>query len=188
VAKKLFFVFVFAIASTAAQAAEWFGFGAGVKGGFPFTDFVTPSGNLSATRTDNYLIGPVMEFRLPLGFAFEADGLYRGTQYQIGSAGAAPVTFNSSSWEIPYLAKFRFPIPVLKPFVSAGGAYRTFSDLPSGVDVNHNAFVAGAGLELRIQRLRLSAEGRYLYWGSSPANPVFRIANNEGEVLFGITF
>jgi len=183
---------LFGLATLAISAqGQKFGFGIGVKGGFPFTDLLqTVSGStITLSSGDNYLVGPAVELRLPFGFAIEADGLYRGTQYHLASGGGAlPTAFNSASWEIPYLAKFRFPIPLLKPFVEAGGAYRTFTDLPSGVSPGHNAFVAGGGLELVIKRVRLSGEARYLHWQQSTNNLAVRLASNQGEVLFGLMF
>ena len=50
------------------------------------------------------------------------------------------------------------------------------------------AFVLGGGLELRISRLRLSGELRWLRWGSPSNNNVVRLSQNEGEVLFGFVF
>ena len=168
-----------------------FGFGLGVKGGVPFTDLLVATGTINGLPTgismsNNYLIGPVAELRIPLGFAFEVDGIYRHADYSI--TGAVPLTGTATSWEIPYLAKFRFPIPLLKPFVSAGGAYRTFNNLPANTTPTHNAFVVGGGLELRISRLRLSGEARYLHWNGSSVNTYAKLAQNQGEVLFGIMF
>src|SRR5262249_54125831 len=116
-----------------------FGAGLGVKGGFPFTDLVEVTGTFSGVqptlnRMNNYLVGPAAEIRFPFGFAIEANGLYRGTQYHLANVGGVPAAFDSASWEIPYLGKFRFPIPLLKPFVVAGGSYRTFTNLPSNVN------------------------------------------------------
>ena len=168
-----------------------FGFGLGVKGGVPFTDLLKGLGVINGipvtgvTRSNDYLIGPAAEVRIPLGFAFEVDGLYRGADYHVNTATS---TFNATanSWEIPYLAKFRFPIPLLKPFLFAGGAYRTFSDLSPNITPTHNAFAAGGGIELRIKRLRLSGEARYLHWNGSSVNTYAKLAQNQGEVLFGI--
>ena len=167
-----------------------FGFGVGVKGGVPFIPLAEAGVGLigSLSERDNYIIGPVVEMRLPFGFAIEADGLYRGTSYQVTNGTGGFATIDSSSWEIPYLAKFRFPIPLLKPFVVAGGSYRTLDNLQPGITPTHNAFVAGAGLELRIKRLRLSAEARYLRWGEPPASDVARLKQSQGEVLFGVIF
>jgi hypothetical protein len=171
-------------------SAQHFGFGAGVKGGFPFTDLVGAGSGVKEVIAyeDNYLVGPALEVRLPFGFAFEADGLYRGTNYHVTNTATGVTAVDSSSWEIPYLAKFRFPIPLLKPYVAAGGAYRHFNDLPSGVTATHNAVVGALGLELRIKKLRLSAEVRYLRWGSPPSTDVERLKQSQGEVLFGVMF
>jgi hypothetical protein len=170
-----------------------FGLGVGVKGGFPVTDVLTATGLIGApppsvSTRNNYLVGPVAELRLPFGFAIEGNGLYRGSEAFLLNAGGVQTQVKSSSWEIPYLAKWRFPIPLLKPFISAGGAYRVFNDLPSDVTPSHNAFVGGAGLELRLGRLRISGEARYLHWGEPPSNAAIRLSRNQGEVLFGLIF
>jgi Outer membrane protein beta-barrel domain len=178
--------------SSPALARFGFGFGLGVKGGVPFTDLLKATGTISGqpataiSLSNNYLIGPVAELRIPLGFAFEVDGIYRHSDYQI--TGPVSLSGTATSWEIPYLAKFRFPIPLLKPFVSAGGAYRTFNNLPPNTTPTHNAFVLAGGLELRISRLRLSGEARYLHWNGSSVNTYAKLAQNQGEVLFGIMF
>jgi len=169
-----------------------FGFGFGVKGGFPFTDVLEAAGAINGvgtalTRSNDYLVGPVAELRIPFGFALEVDGLYRGTEYNVTTNNITS-TLPAHAWEIPYLAKFRFPIPVLKPFVSVGGAYRSFNDLPTNITPTHNAFVLGGGLELRISRLRLSGELRWLNWNSPSTNNNVRLTENQGEVLFGLVF
>src|SRR3954462_4075454 len=107
--------------------------------------------------------------RLQFGFAVEADGLYHASEYDLTTNGIR-ATIPAHAWEIPYLAKFRFPIPILKPFISGGGAYRTFTELPTSLAITqtNNAFVLGGGLELRISRLRLSSEARWLHWNSPP--------------------
>lgn len=177
------------------------GFGFGVKGGVPFTDVLEATQGginqgvslsnpsiVSVKRSDDYLIGPVAELRIPFGFAIEVDGLYRGAEYHL-TTNDITTTLDAHSWEIPYLAKFRFPIPLLKPFISAGGAYRSFTDLPTDiVTPTHNAFVVAGGLELRISKLRLSGEGRWLHWNSSSNPNPIRLSQNQGEVLFGLVF
>src|SRR5689334_24889927 len=100
-----------------------FGFDVGVKGGVPFTDILEATGTINTSnpvlnKTSSYLIGPVAELRIPFGFAFEVDGIYRSAEYNVVSTNGI-TRVNASAWEIPYLAKFRFPIPLLKPFVSA---------------------------------------------------------------------
>ena len=170
-----------------------FGVGLGVKGGVPFTNLLQATGTINGmpvtgvSRSGEYLVGPAVELRLPLGFAFEVDGIYNSADYRL-RAGSSSLTTTVSSWEIPYLAKFRFPIPLLKPFVSVGGAYRTFTSLPTNTTPTHNAFVAGGGIELRISRLRLSGEARYLRWNTSSVNNIAKLGQNQGELLFGLMF
>jgi hypothetical protein len=168
-----------------------FGFDVGVKGGVPFTDILETAGIFtiptSLTKSNDYIIGPVVELRVPFGFALEVDGLYRSGQYNLITNNIA-AKLDAGSWEIPYLAKFRFPIPLLKPFVSAGGAYRTFTNLPNNITPAHDAFVLGGGLELRISRLRLSAEARWLRWGQPATFNIARLTQNQGEMLFGLVF
>lgn len=180
------------LAAEFAHAQFGFGLGFGVKGGYPFTDNVRtnpvvgiPAPSLSTS--DNYIVGPVAELRLPLGFAAEVDGLYRRSQYTTTVGTVSPGTLKANSWEVPYMLKWRFPIPLLKPFLLGGGAYRTFTDLPSTIPVSHHGGVGGAGIELRIARLRLSGEVRYYRW-QQVSNPVFELSPNQGEVLFGIMF
>jgi hypothetical protein len=179
-----------------------FGFDFGVKGGVPFTDVLKATGVASVppgtsvingsittvNRSGEYLIGPVAELRIPFGFALEVDGIYRGSDYNL-TTNNVTTTVDAHAWEIPYLAKFRFPIPLLKPFISAGGAYRTFTDLPNNiVTPTHNAFVLAGGLELRISKLRLSGEARWLRWGEPATNNIVRLIQNQGEILFGVVF
>jgi hypothetical protein len=170
-----------------------FGVGFGVKGGVPFTDLLEAAGvinqpNTAVQKSSDYLVGPVVELRIPFGFAFEVNGLYRAAEYPYSGNNSVGIV-NAHSWEIPYLAKFRFPIPLLKPFISGGGAYRTFTDLPNNITPTHNALVLGGGLELRISRLRLSGEARWLHWNSPPNNQNgIRLGQNQGEVLFGLIF
>ena len=173
-------------------AAQHFDFawGLGVKGGIPTTDLLTSNRGVTATlqQENNYIVGPVAEVRIPFGFALELDGLYRGTNYTVSNAPTGSASIDSSSWEVPYLAKFRFPIPLLKPFLAGGGAYRTFNGLPAGVTASHNAFVAAGGLELRVSKVRLSAEARYLRWGSTPSTDFVRLKRDQVEILFGFIF
>jgi hypothetical protein len=173
-------------------AAQHFDFawGLGVKGGFPTTDLLTSNRGATATlhQENNYIVGPMGEVRIPFGFALEVDGLYRRANYTVTNASAGFASIDSSSWEVPYIAKFRFPIPLLKPFLAGGGAYRTFNGLPAGITASHNAFVAAGGLELRVGKVRFSAEGRYLRWGSTPPTDFASLKRDQAEILFGFIF
>lgn len=53
----------------------------------------------------------------------------------------------------------------------------------------HDALVLGGGLELRISRLRLSGEARWLQWNCPPDNQnAIGLGQNQGEDLLGLIF
>lgn len=165
-----------------------FGLSVGAKGGFAPTKAVKPTAPLLifSDSGGEYLVGPTVELRLPLGFAAEVDALYHHADYG-GGLTQGGIYGKASTWEVPYLAKFRFPIPLLKPFVLAGGTFRV--PAPSTVDagMSKNGFVTGVGLELRVMRFRTSVEGRYIRWGESKSF-VVNYPQDQTEVLFGFTF
>jgi len=84
-----------------------------------------------------YDVGGSVEFRLPAGFAVEADALYQRIGYSYGlvsSAGAAPggtLAFRERGnlWEFPLLGKYYFRprSESWQPFVGIGPAFRTAS-------------------------------------------------------------
>jgi hypothetical protein len=113
----------------------------GVKGGIPISDSsgVRPdSGCISigcaffnfSSETKRYTLGPTVELRLPLGFAFEADALYSRLSYDTfrftSSFTAFPQdqsTFTSiklERWEFPMLLKWRYGNRRVRPFVDGG--------------------------------------------------------------------
>jgi hypothetical protein len=159
----------------------------GIVGGVPFTGSFSDSSFATAgveagevfdtktyTNSNNYLLGPMVEVRLPLNLAIEVDALYRPlnlvTQSQeIVGPSATPSSFQSSqtfsSWEFPVLGKFRLPLaPVIKPFIEAGPNFRAVSSsLPW---LSKDGFVIGGGVEVKILRLRIAPAIRYTRWGS----------------------
>src|SRR5260370_41894451 len=91
----------------------------GVKGGVPLTDA------LSQSRSKNYVIGPMVELKLPLGFAIEADALYRPLNVTSGSSSALTISDDVGSAEFPILAKYHFlHTPVVKPYAEAVPIFR----------------------------------------------------------------
>ena len=187
----------------------------GVRGGIPLTDFVTtttspnPSvGSFFGTRTNRYIIGPTLELYLPFGFGVEIDGLYRHLDYtQHGTVlnnVVSSAKASANAWEFPLLAKYRFPFPVIKPFIDGGVNFDTLSSLknaaldvlPTGdtITVHHQVIyglAVGGGLDLRLAMIHFIPEIRYTRWGTEhfrDANDLIRWNKNEGEFLLGITF
>jgi hypothetical protein len=196
---KIFVVSLFLLTNAFGQSVS-----VGIRGGVPFTgalsDLTTHGVDVvsrSFSDSNQYIIGPMVEIHLPLGFSVEADGLYRPlnltTENQIVPQ---PTVFrtskNVSSWEFPILGKFRFPVvPLLRPYVDAGPSFRvTGSDLSF---VSSKGIAAGLGMELKIFKLRIAPEVRYTRWGSDTKLNVGNVVSvasntNQGEFLVGISF
>lgn len=179
----------------------------GVLGGVPFTgglsDFTTSDTLLnevkhSYSNSNEFILGPMLEVRLPLSLAIEFDALYHpvnATANVVVGSGASQVTVSSSTsyatWEFPLLGKYRFGLPIVSPYVEAGPSFRrTVSGLSwfSG-----SGFTLGGGVEVKVLRLRIAPEVRYTHWGSDsppPINASFFApsSQNQAEFLVGISF
>lgn len=184
--------------------------GAGVKLGATPTKWSDKFGSSTSAKDDSssFVVGPYVELRLPLGFAIEADGLYRSvgaiTTANLANAAVNSVT-DARSWEFPILAKYRFPTPMVKPFVVAGPSFRwvgqqsisatctgtSCADVPSSVKndgFSKAGFVLGGGLEWKLGAVRLSGEGRYTRYGKEALPPYFSTSQNQAQILFSIGF
>jgi hypothetical protein len=179
-------------------------FSAGIKGGLPLTDFVNTVESGSATTASDYVIGPMVELRLPFGLGVEFDALYRHFNYTnpVSSVGSALTTVTSSGdWEFPLVAKYRFHGKIVRPYVEAGVSWDALSGLKSSVEnvveppppEQHSltmGFVMGAGIDIHVLVLHIAPEIRFTRWTSQH----FDIANvvnsnqNQAEVLVGVTF
>ena len=193
------YLLILAVAAAPALAGDWFAIG--LRAGAPLSD-AFESVKRESFRFDpstaRFTIGPSAELFLPFGFGVEADLLYRRTEMKVtrpGAGGEPSVSKETvGNWDIPLLAKFRFPGAGLRLFVTAGGAYRSFGSLPSlatNLKESGWGFVMGGGLQIKIGRLRLSPELRFTRWGSgeSAKGPALIEYNrNQADFLFGITF
>ena len=178
----------------------------GIRGGVPltgaFSDVTTTSGSefdRLYSGSNKYLIGPMVELHLPFGFSVEADALYHPLDLtQEINNGTS--TFTSStrinSWEFPILAKYHFlPFPIVKPYLEAGPSFRATGSAVSNY-FSKAAFTIGAGVEIKVLRLRVEPELRYMRWGADAnltygSTPVSNLAAsnvNQVEFLVGIAF
>jgi hypothetical protein len=190
----------------------------GVKAGVPLTDFVDAAkGDHSAyfTNTKRYTVGPTVEFHIPARFSFEIDALYKrfGFDGQSMVADGSTLTgTRGNSWEFPILAKFEIVPGPVRPFVDAGASIRhitgikqvrqiisagTFSivELNNPPEFNKDTdvgLVFGAGIALKVGRVRISPEFRYTRWGGEnlrdPVSALLRTQRNQGDFLVGFTF
>jgi hypothetical protein len=193
----------------------------GLKAGVPLTDFLNdvnsgnPGGLIFNSATSRYIIGPTAELKLPAGFGFEVDALYRHFNYNSSFSLVDVLTNNratGNAWEFPLLLKYRFSTPLIKPFVDAGLAFDTLSGLSATVvttiapnrttttstsnpselkNSTTEGFVIGFGADIHAIVLHIQPEIRYTRWGSAH----FAIPNgsalsnqNQAEFLVGFTF
>jgi Outer membrane protein beta-barrel domain len=166
-------------------------FAIGVKGGVRATgDF---EGSSVSSESKRYVVGPSVEIGLPARFSVEVDVLYRRFGYtsQFGSPfGSSVERGRADAREFSMLLKYRLPIAGVRPFVAAGYAPRRFSlsadssgyfiNVSTGARIpfsnsTHSSgashgFVAGAGIEFHLARLRVRPEFRYTRWLDRPVN------------------
>jgi hypothetical protein len=178
-------------------------FAVGVKGGIPLTDGLSNFHQLQVDLTTHtysdskqYIVGPMVELRLPLSLAIEADALYRPvnltTDTQVTPTG--PIFHTSRdvyTWEFPIVGKYRLPLPVVKPYVEAGPSFRKTG---SGLSwVSDKGATIGGGVELKVGRLRIGPEVRYSRWGSDGQPPPGVLffppsKRDQAEFLVGLSF
>jgi hypothetical protein len=155
-----------------------------------------------------YIVGPYLEVRLPLRFAIEGGALYSrfGSSIPL-SASTGSLRTRGDLWQFPILGKYYVTAGPrdggIHPFLSAGVVLRKvwldnsrvslFSvraiDYAAGLLGRVSDSGAGAsfggGLDVRVKRIGLSPEFRYVRWEGQrfPAtNP------NEAQILLGIHF
>lgn len=202
---KFFALFLIAAGCSFAQSV-----GFGVKVGAPLTDALNAA-NGNGTLTNNairFTIGPMVELRLPFGVGVEADLLYKRVNGVYAQPGvSAGVTANS--FEIPVLLKYRFPFPIVKPYVEAGPSFRKFanvnhllsclgtcagSSIQFASDKSGPGLTFGAGVEFKVLLIRISPELRYTRWGSRAfsatalGSDLLNANQNQAEFLVGISF
>jgi hypothetical protein len=95
----------------------------GVKGGIRASGDI---GGLSygGSESKRYIIGPMLDLRLPWRLGVEFDALYRRFGYTSGShyQGYASAIHRgrANSWEFPIIIKYRLPVRSAHPFAGVG--------------------------------------------------------------------
>jgi Outer membrane protein beta-barrel domain len=211
---RLWCLLVVSCAVPIGRAQDWISIG--VKGGVPLTDpfadrsvqqviaiipslFGPPRTPSQTTRfltgSRGFVLGPTLELRLPLGLAVEADALYRPMEVQsqqttflLGPQPRVTLVNRVNAWEFPILAKYRLPVPVVKPYIAAGPSFRA-----TGASLAHHmsgrGVSAGIGVEARVGPLLLAPEVRYTHWGADGgySSPYYVTSRpNQVEFLVGL--
>ena len=145
-----------------------------------------------------WLAGGMVEVRLPLHLSVEVDGLYHELEFTSAfiepngtpnSVSPAPVV----TWEFPVMVKYRFSLPILKPFVEGGPTFRTAGNLNGTLPSNHG-FTAGVGVEAHAWKLKIAPQVRYLRWARDPYArvPLFGTSpftvRDQAEFLVSVSF
>ena len=94
--------------------------------------FFNSASTFGDAREKRYLVGPVVEVRLPFRLSVEFDALYsrlNGEVYNSSAAnGTVAYTATGNRWEFPLLAKYSIPTGSrLHPFVGAGPSFSLLS-------------------------------------------------------------
>lgn len=171
---------------------------AGIKVGLPLTDFLNTVNGTASTTTNRYIVGPMVELRLPAGLGVEFNALYRHFDYTniVGSTvNAVTSTGHSGAWEFPLVAKYKFPSHVIRPYLEAGVAWDTLTGLTATAGITSQkstvmGAVIGGGLDIHAIILHVSPELRYTRWTSQHFNVAGVLHSNQdqAEFLVGITF
>lgn len=183
----------------------------GVRGGVPLNTAIqiaNNNGNFSSASND-YVVGPTIGVRLPLGFSVALDALYTGlsikaTGASTGSGVSTGLSASAASWEFPVLARYTAGHGFVAPFVGAGVSVRHLGDFGNvGSFVTNSSsstvtsstgigFAIDGGLQFKVGPLHLSPEIRYTHWGSNQISnafsSVFHTNSDEAQVLVGLTF
>ena len=176
----------------------------GVLGGAPFSDVVN-NGTFAPINTvvtsSNFTVGPSVQLNLPLNLRVELDALYRPYGFKLfNQLIAAPVNNGTSvsgqQWSFPLLVQYRFPFPIVQPFVEVGpsfqhltGAGSLTSTITGPGQLLHSSnigVVFGGGVDVKVPFVRLSGELRYTRQTTSYFSNISNL--NQAEVLFGIHF
>jgi hypothetical protein len=188
----------------------------GVKGGVRVSDDFQYA---AMSESKRYVVGPAAQITLPLRFAIEFEVLYRRQGYSTGNSTplySSAIREADNVWEFPILARYRIPLPAIRPFAEAGwapritqgsqdasGSYlsqlnpatytsysrRTYVDWPT----THGVLVGG-GIQLGIGRLQIAPEVRYTHWnqqavsGYFPDGPGYGSSQNQLDILLGVSW
>lgn len=183
------------------------GFSVGVIGGAPFNDVAKSSvigAVQSLPQSRNFTVGPALQVNLPLSFRVEVDALFRPYDTDINAtflpASIRPVSIQirGQQWRFPAMLQYRFGSSRIQPYVGAGVSFGHLSGLAAGAktlissgpgQLLHQSDVSpvfGAGVDVKVPFVRVSAELRYTRQTVSNFASFSNL--NQAEVLVGIHF
>ena len=137
-------------------------------GTFPDPYYGTPITIRTTLRPGRIVLGPLVELSISQRFSIEGNGIASSRVNKQTWMGLGQVRRSSigwaEPWEFPVLAKCRLAAGSVRPFLALGPSFR----LPNGPDGDLRSIygaTAGAGLEIRTKRIKISPTVRYTRWG-----------------------
>lgn len=143
------------------------------------------NGSAAYSGLHDPLIGPMVELAFPKQLSVEVDALYHPFRYHsettLNGVSNTSTTFNDAiTWDFPVLAKYRFSLGPLKPFIEGGPSFR----LPQNMNgLSTVGVAAGAGVEGHARGLKLAPTVRYVHWTVDST----RVTRSQIEILMSIS-
>lgn len=98
--------------------------------------------------------GPSLGWQFNDRFSLEGSAIYRRLRIEL----LGPTV----TWEFPIMAKYRFPVSPVTPFLEVGPSFRTTGN--RNTEPSHFGVSAGAGFDWQWGALRISPTLRYTRW------------------------
>lgn len=138
------------------------------------------------------IVGAMLEFPVHNNLSAEVDGLYRplhGSDIPVEANSESRKTrFATLTWQFPVLAKYRFRLAGARPFVELGPSFRAIGNVEIAPPSQYGV-TAGAGVELRLKKLKIAPTFRYSRWKSGEFySSQAHTSANEAQVLTACYF
>ncbi len=170
-----------------------------VVGGYANRDFdsqyVPRAGfppDIVESDSGGYVVGPSIDVRLWPQLSFGAEALYKPLRYRQAATfqsgeviGFAPATV--VTWQFPVLAKYKFSLGRMRPFLEGGASFRATGNLNSA-SPSHYGITAGLGVETEWRKFRIAPRVRYTRWAEDPWYANVRTRADQLEFLVGVSY
>ena len=145
--------------------------------------YLWPSGDVAQAAGNFGQVDP--KFYWEAGVGMNASLL--GLQLNVGRFSSSLSTINLSVSTVPVVVavQLRLPIPLITPYIEAGGgAFFNNAEIPGVYSESHVTWgvLLGGGVDLRLEWLLLGVEARYLSADSGIPNLTYRV---DGTTLTG---
>jgi hypothetical protein len=158
-------------------------------GGAPTNAFETTNAGVPGTFTSysqarDYVVGLMLEYRLPGNLSVEGDALYRELHLTVAFVEPSLVLYAVSpspvvTYELPLMVKYRFHGSKADPFLEAGPVFRPTTNL--NANPSHYGVGAGVGVTARWKQFDITPMLRYTRWVHD--RPLQNLAESESDQL-----